>query len=126
MFEAIFKITAQVESDRQGQRVYRFMKRGEPPNAKDFSSYIAIVYQQDVFRTLQAGDSLTTTVRLDLFPVRELERTVRLREEHLFEGDGVPQPTADLLPLLQQFYESLIQQVYPGDVITITLQVQRL
>jgi hypothetical protein len=126
MFEAIFRITAQVESDAQGRRIYRIMNRGEPPNDSEFSSNIVTMYQQEVFRTLQPGDGLTTSVRLDGFPARELERNVRFREDHLFEGDGIPQPTADLLPLLQQFYEPLIQQVNPGDVITITFRIERL
>jgi len=84
------------------------------------------LYQQEVYRTLQVGDSLTITVRLDIFPAREVERTVRLREDWQFEGDDVPQPTPDLLPFLRLFYEPLIQQVYPGDVFTITFRVERL
>jgi len=126
MFEAIFRFTAQVESDAQDQRIYRIMKRGEPPNDTEFLSNVATLYQQEVFRTLQPGDDLTITVRLDAFPARELERNVRFREDHLFEGDGIAQPTADLLPLLQQFYEPLLHQVNPGDVLTITFRIERL
>jgi len=126
MFEASFRIVAQVESDGQGQRVFRVTKREEPPNDTQFSSFVATLYQQEVYRTLQVGDSLTITVRLDIFPAREVERTVRLREDRQFEGDDVPQPTPDLLPFLRLFYEPLIQQVYPGDVFTITFRVERL
>ncbi len=126
MFEASFRIVAQVESDGQGQRVFRVTKREEPPNDTKFSSFVATLYQQEVYRTLQVGDSLTITVRLDIFPAREVERTVRLREDRQFEGDDVPQPTPDLLPFLRLFYEPLIQQVYPGDVFTITFRVERL
>ena len=126
MFEASFRIVAQVESDGQGQRVFRVTKREEPPNDTQFSSFVATLYQQEVYRTLQVGDSLTITVRLDIFPAREVERTVRLREDRQFEGDDVPQPTPELLPFLRLFYEPLIQQVYPGDVFTITFRVERL
>jgi len=126
MFEASFRIVAQVESDGQGQRVFRVTKREEPPNDTQFSSFVATLYQQEVYRTLQVGDSLTITVRLDIFPAREVERTVRLREDRQFEGDDVPQPTPDLLPFLRLFYEPLIQQVYPGDVFTITFRVEHL
>jgi hypothetical protein len=81
--------------------------------------------EQEVLRNLQPGDDLTITVRLDMFPAREMEHNVRFREDHLFEGDGIPQQTADLLPILQQFYEPLLQQVNPGDVLTITFRVER-
>src|SRR3989442_10313132 len=67
MFEASFRIAAQVESDGQGQRVFRITKREEPPNDTEFSSLVATLYQQEVYRTLQVGDSLTITVRLDIF-----------------------------------------------------------
>ena len=126
MFEASFKMVAQVESDRQGQRVYRVTKREDPPNDTEFSSRVARLYQQEVYRTLQVGDSLTITVRLDILPAREVERSVRLREDRQFEGDGMPQPTSDLLPFLRLFYEPLIQLAYPGDVFTITFRVERL
>jgi len=126
MFEASFRMVAKVESDSQGQRVYRVTKREDPPNDTEFSSRVATLYQQEVYRTLQVGDSLTITVRLDIFPAREVERTVRFREDRQFEGNGLPQPTPDLLPFLRLFYEPLMQQVYPGDVFTITFRVERL
>ena len=72
MFEASFKMVAQVESDRQGQRVYRVTKREDPPNDTEFSSRVVRLYQQEVYRTLQVGDSLTITVRLDILPAREV------------------------------------------------------
>ena len=77
-----------------------------------------------VGRSLRAGDDLTVAVRLDL-PPREIERTVHLREDRLFEGEDMPQPTADPLPFMQAFYEPLMRQVEPGDVFTITFRVQR-
>ena len=73
---------------------------------------------------LRSGDDLTVAMRLDL-PSREVERTVHLREDRLFEGEGMPQPTADPLPFMQAFYEPLMQRVKPGDVFTITFRVQR-
>jgi hypothetical protein len=124
MFEAIFRITAQVNSDGQGQRVFRVTEQEEPANDAEFLSRLATLYQQKVYTILQPGDDLTVAVRLDL-PPRELERTVHLREDRLFEGEGMPQTTADPLPFMRAFYEPLMQQVEPGDVFTITFRVQR-
>lgn len=125
MFEAIFRIVAQVESNEQGQRVFRVTEHGAPANESGFSAFLATVYQQGVYHTLQAGDTLTITVHLDL-PPREIERTVRFREDQQFEGDGMQEPTPDLLPIVSTLYEQFLQQVDPGDVFTITFRVQRL
>ena len=124
MFEALFTITALVESNGQGQRVFKIFQQREPVNDTAFSSFLATVYQQEVYRMLQAGDSLTITVHMEP-PWREVERTVRFREDQQFEGDGVQEPTADLLPLFSKMYEQFIQQVHPGDVLTIAFRVQR-
>ena len=124
MFEALFTITALVESNGQGQRTFKIFQQGEPVNDAAFSSFLAIVYQQEVYRMLQAGDSLTITVHMEP-PWREVERTVRFREDQQFEGDGVQGPTADLLPLVSKMYEQFLQQVHPGDVLTIAFRVQR-
>ena len=124
MFEAIFRITAQVKSDGQGQRVFRVTEREAPANDAEFLSRLATIYQQEVYSALQAGDDLTVAVRLDL-PPREVERTVHLREDRLFEGEGMTQATADPLPFMQEFYGPLMQLVEPGDVFTITFRVQR-
>ncbi len=80
MFEAIFRITAQVKSDELGQRVFRVTEREAPANDAEFLSRLATLYQQEVYTTLQPGDDLTVAVRLDL-PPREVERTVHLRED---------------------------------------------
>jgi hypothetical protein len=124
MFEAIFRITAQVKSDGQGQRVFRVTEREVPANDAEFFSRLATMYQQQVYSALRAGDDLTVSVRLDL-PPRESEQTVHLREDRLFEGEGMPQATTDPLPYLREFYEPLMQQVEPGDVFTITFRVER-
>jgi len=124
MFEAIFRITALVKSDGQGQRVFRVTEREAPANDAEFLSRLATMYQQEVYTTLRPGDDLTVAVRLDL-PPREVERTVHLREDRLVEGEGMSQPTADPLPFMRAFYEPLMQQVELGDVFTITFQVQR-
>src|SRR5215470_7448630 len=123
MFEAVFRISALVKSDGQGQRVFRVTEREAAANDAEFLSRLATVYQQEVSATLQAGDDLTVTVRLDL-PPREVERTVHLREDRLFEGEDLPQPTADPLPFMRAFYEPLMQPVEPGDVFTISFRVQ--
>ncbi|MFL5692185.1 MAG: hypothetical protein ACJ795_10295 [Ktedonobacteraceae bacterium] len=125
MFEARFRIAAQVESNEQGQRVFHVTEHGAPANEKAFSSLVTTVYQQEVYRMLQAGDTFTITVHLDL-PPRETERTVRFREDGQFEGDGMQEPTPDLLPMLSTMYEQFLQQVDPGDVFTVMFRVQRL
>ena len=124
MFEASFRITAQVKSDGQGQRVFRVTQREAPANDTEFLSHLVTMYQQEVYTTLRPGDDLTVAVRLDL-PPREVERTLHLREDRLFEGEGMPQPTADPLPFMRAFYEPLMQHVEPGDVFTIAFRVQR-
>jgi len=124
MFEVLYRITALVKSDGQGQRVFHVTEREAAANDAEFLSRLAAMYQQEVYATLQAGDDLTVAVRLDL-PPREVERTVHLREDRLFEGEGMPQPTADLLPFMRAFYEPFMQRVKPGDVFTITFRVQR-
>jgi hypothetical protein len=125
MFEALFRIVTQVESNEQGQRVFHVSEHGAPANESAFSSLVATVYQQEVYRTLQSGDTLTITVHLDL-PPRELERTVRLREDGQFEGEGMQEPTPDLLPMVSTLYEQFLQQVDAGDVFTIMFRIQRL
>ena len=124
MFEASFRITALVRSDGQGQRVFRVTQREAAANDVEFLSRLATMYQQEVYPTLQSGDDLTVAVRLDLPPM-EVERTVHLREDRLFEGEGMPQPTTNPLPFLRAFYEPFMQRVEPGDVFTITFRVQR-
>jgi hypothetical protein len=51
---------------------------------------------------------------------------VRLREDGQFEGEGMQEPTADLLPQISTMYEQFLQQVDPGDVFTVMFRVQRL
>lgn len=125
MFEATFKIAALVESNEQGQRVFQFLKHADPVDDTGFLSLVAMIYQQDVYRTLQVGDDLTVTVHLDL-PPRDIERTLRFREDGRFEGEGLSEPTADLLPLISSMSEHFRRQVQAGDVLTISFQVQRL
>jgi hypothetical protein len=125
MIEATFKIAALVESNEQGQRVFQVLKHEDPVDDAGFLSLVAMVYQQDVYHTLQVGDDLTVTVHLDL-PPRDIERTLRFREGGRFEGEGLSEPTADLLPLISSMSEHFRRQVQPGDVLTISFQVQRL
>ena len=125
MFEATFKIAALVESNEQGQRVFQVLRQGDPVDDAGFLSLVAMVYQQNVYHTLQVGDDLTVTVHLD-FPPRDIERTLRFREDGRFEGEGTSEPTVDLLPLISSMSEQFRRQVQPGDVLTISFQVQRL
>jgi len=124
MFEADFRITALVGSDEQGQRVFRVTEREAPANDAEFLFRLETMYRQEVYTSLLVGDDLTVAVRLDL-PPREVEQTVHLREDRLFEGEGMPQATADPLPFMRAFYEPLMQMVEPGDVFTITFRIQR-
>ncbi len=124
MFEATFRITALVKSDGQGQRVFHVTEREAAANDTEFLSRLAAMYQREVYAALQVGDDLTVAVRLDL-PPREVERTVHLREDRLFEGESMPRPTADPLPFMRAFYEPLMWGVELGDVFTITFRVQR-
>ncbi len=125
MFEATFKIAALVESNEQGQRVFQVLRQGDPVDDAGFLSLVAMVYQQDVYRTLQVGDDLTVTVHLD-FPPRDIERKLHFHEGGRFEGESISEPTADLLPLISSMSEQFRQQVQSGDVLTISFQVQRL
>jgi hypothetical protein len=124
MFEAIFRIVVQVETDGQGQRVFPVTKNRPAVNEMEFLSLLASVYEEEVYPTLRAGDNLTVTAHLDV-PTREVERTFRFRQDRLFEGEGTQQPIADLLPLVQGVYEQFVRQVIPGDVLTLTFHVDQ-
>ena len=124
MFEAVFKVVAQVESNEHGERLFKVYERRAPANNSEFALLVSNVYQQEVYRTLQAGNILTITMQLDV-PSREIERTVSFREDKKFEGDGLQQPTPDLLPMISSVYEQFSQQVVPGDVSRITFHVRR-
>jgi hypothetical protein len=124
MFEATFKITALAESDGQGQRVFRVVEHADPVDDDGFQSLVAMIYEQDVYRTLREGDDLRVIVHLDL-PPREIEKTLRFREDRRFEGEGGAEPTTDLLSLIAPMFEYYRRHVQPGDVLTISFQVQR-
>ena len=123
MFEALFRIVVQVETDGQGQRAFPVTKHLPPANETEFFSLLASVYQEEVYPTLRTNDTLTVTAHLDA-PTREVERTFRFRQDRLFEGEGIQQPLADLLPLVQAVYEKFVQQVIPGDVFILTFHVE--
>ncbi|HWZ19194.1 MAG TPA: hypothetical protein VNW73_10385 [Ktedonobacteraceae bacterium] len=125
MFEAVFNIVALVESNGQGLRLFKVFEQGAPLHDMEFSSLVANTYQQEVFQTLRAGDTLAITMHLDT-PPRVISRTVRFREDKQFEGEGIQQPISDLLPTISTMYAQFSQQVVSGDVFRITLHVQRL
>jgi hypothetical protein len=124
MFEALFRIVVQVETDEQGQRAFPVTKNRPAVNETEFLSLLASVYQEEVYPTLRADDNLTVTAHLDV-PTREVERTFRFRQDRLFEGEGIQQPLADLLPLIQEVYEQFVRQVIPGDILTLTFHVDQ-
>ncbi len=123
MFEAIYNIVALVESNGQGLRLFKVFEQGAPLPGSEFSSLVTNTYQQEVYRTLQAGDTLAIAMHLDT-PPRVIRRTVRFREDKNFDGDGL-QPTADLVPTISKMYEEFSQQVVPGDVFRVRFHVQR-
>ncbi len=123
MFEAIFRIVALVESNGHEERIFKVFEQGASTKESEFMLLMSKVYQEDVFRTLHAGDSLTITMQLDV-PPREIERTVSFGEDKKFEGDGL-QPTPDLIPTISAMYKEFSQQVVPGDVFRITFRLQR-
>ena len=51
MFEATFTLTAQVESDVQGQHVYRVLEHADPVNDDGILSLLITIYEQDVLHT---------------------------------------------------------------------------
>ena len=124
MFEATFTITAQVESDVQGQHVYRVWKHADPINDDGLLSLLLKIYEQDVLTTLQVGDDLRVYVHLDL-PPREIEKILHFREDGRFEGEGLAEPGRDLRMLIASMFEYYRPHVQSGDVFTISLQVQR-
>lgn len=125
MFEAFFKTSVLVESDGQGQCTFKIYEGKEPLSECEFSSLIKSVYQTQVAPQLQADDELTLILHVNL-PNHELEKTVRMREDGLFESDWLPEPTADLLPIIVSIYEHFRRQIIPGNVFTITFHMQRL
>ena len=124
MFEAVFNIVALVESNGQGLRLFKVFEQGAPLHDLEFSSLVANTYQQEVYRALRAGDTLAIAMHLDT-PPRMIRRTVRFREDKQFEGEGIQQPTSDLLPTISMMYAQFSQQIVPGDVFKITFHVQR-
>ncbi len=124
MFEAVFNIVALVESNGQGLRLFKVFEQGAPLHDLEFSSLVANTYQQEVYRALRAGDTLAIAMHLDT-PPRVIRRTVRFREDKQFEGEGIQQPTSDLLPTISMMYAQFSQQIVPGDVFKITFHVQR-
>ena len=125
MFEALFRITALVESDELGQCAFKVYKQREPLCEHAFSSLIMMVYEQQVSQVLQIGDDLTMVLHINL-PHHELEKTVHVRENRQFEADWLSEPTTNLQPLISSIYEHFQRQVIPGNVFTITFHVQRL
>jgi len=125
MFEALFRIVAQVERNREGQLVFRVSEHEAAPNETEFLSLLATIYKQEVYPMLRVGDTLTIAAHLDL-PPRDFEKMVSFRKDKQFEGEGLRQPTPDLLPVVTKLYESFTRQVGIGDIFTVQFRVQRL
>ncbi len=125
MFEATFRIAALIESNEQGLHTFKVYQQGKQFTKSAFLSLVTTTFQDEVHRTLKAGDTLRVFMRAD--PAwREIERTLRFREDAQFEGDVIEAPTADLLPAITTMSEQFLQRVLPGDVFTIMFRVQRL
>jgi hypothetical protein len=124
MFEAFFKTSVLVESDKRGQCSFKIYEGKEPLNEDEFLSLIKAVYQQQVSQMLHVGDELTLLLHVNM-PNHELEKMVRVREDQRFEADWLPEPTTDLLPIITSIYEHFRRQIIPGNVFTITFHMQR-
>ena len=125
MFEVTYKIIAQVESNGQGQRVFHVMKQADPVDDDGFLSLVAMIYEQDVYRTLRVGDDLTVIVHLDL-PSREIEKTLHFLGNGRFKREGEVELTTDLPSLIASMFGYYHEHVQIGDVLTISFRVQRL
>ncbi len=88
MFEALFRVVAQVERNREGQPVFRISEREAPSKETEFLSLLTTIYRQEVYPILRAGDTLTIAAHLDL-PPRAFEKMVSFREDKQFEGEGL-------------------------------------
>ena len=124
MFEACFRMTALIESDGLGHTIFKVYERREPVSEDAFLSLIKATYEQRVSPLLQIGDDLTMILHVNL-PNHEIERTVHVREDRQFEGDWLSEPTLDLFPWLSINYEHFRRQAIAGNVLTVTLRVQR-
>ena len=124
MFEIVFTIDALVESNEQGGRVYKITENQVLENDAAFSSFLKTMYQQDVRSALKTADSLTVGLHLRTAPWLMVVKTMRLRDDGQFEGEGM-QPTTELLPLITPPIEKFIAQVHPGDDFTIKFSIQR-
>jgi hypothetical protein len=125
MFEVSYTLSALVESDDHGQRIFKIFQHGEPDSEGNFSLLLATIFQEEVYQTLHPGDTLIITMHHDLAE-REIEKTLRFRSDRLFEGDGLPEATPDLLPFISAMYQHFSQRVLPGGILTISYHLQRL
>ena len=123
MFEILFTIDALVEVNKQGGRVYKITENQVLESDAAFSSFLKTVYEQDVRSALKAAYSLKVSLQLRSAPWLMVEKTMRLRDDGQFEGEGI-QPTAELLPLITPTIEKFIAQVQPGDVFSIKFSIQ--
>ncbi|HEY5004326.1 MAG TPA: hypothetical protein VII61_14290 [Ktedonobacteraceae bacterium] len=124
MFEACFRMTALIESDGLGHTIFKVYEQREPVSEDAFLSLIKATYEQRVSPLLQIGDDLTMILHVNL-PNHEIERTVHVREDRQFEGDWLLKPTLDPFPLFSSVYSGFRRQAIPGNVLTVTLRVQR-
>jgi hypothetical protein len=125
ILEALFRIIAQVERNREGQPIFRVSEHEAAPNETEFLSLLATIYQQEVYPMLRTGGTLTIAAHLDL-PPRDFEKIVSFRKDKQFEGEGLRQPTPDLLPVVTKLYELFMRRVGVGDIFTVQFRVQRL
>jgi hypothetical protein len=123
-YDAWLATATLVESDGQGQPVFRVLEDADPLDDDGFLSLLIRIYEQDVFRTLRVGDDLRVYVHLDL-PPREIEKMLHFREDGQFEGEGMAEPTRDLHTLIASMFEYYRPRVQSGDVFTISFQAQR-
>jgi len=85
-----------------------------------------MTYSQEVYRILQAGDTLTITFHTSK---EEWKITADFREDerwdYVFEVSG-QEPTPDMFPLIEKIYQNALQKLQVGDMWTIAFHIQRL
>ena len=124
MFEATIKMTATLQEGKQGKQVLKVFAKQEEDDVFDF--LLSNTYYEDIYRLLQAGDTLTVT-----FYTAKDEKSIvaAFRDDkqwgYAFEVDG-QEPTPDLYPLIENIYQPALLLLQPGDTLTATYHIQRL
>ena len=122
MFEAVFILSATVKRDESSQILFQVHEDENP--TQDFLSPLAMTYYQDVYKILQAGDTLTVTIYAG---ESKQSITTRFREgpqDYIFEEAGFA-PCYDLFPLIEEVYREMIDLLQDNTRTAVAFQIQR-